>query len=58
MVVGLRSTIAPDSDLETTPESPPDLETLAESAISLGSYGLRWQLLDDAAGGTQYSRSA
>ena len=48
----LPTTIAPEPEVDAVLEPPPDLRELAESATSLGSFCLRWQLIEPVAPGT------
>jgi hypothetical protein len=49
MVAALPPTTPRQPEIDdTVPERPSDLRELAESATSLGSFGLRWQLIESA----------
>jgi len=49
MALVLPITVAPEPKIDTEPQRPADLRELAESATSLGSYCLRWQMVEPAA---------
>ena len=42
-------TMVLEPEVDALPQGPADLRELTESSTSLGSYGLRWQLVVSAA---------
>ncbi|HXN00389.1 MAG TPA: hypothetical protein VN973_00695 [Candidatus Dormibacteraeota bacterium] len=48
MAGSVPTTTAPEPEVDTLLELTPDLRELSASATSLGSFGLRWQLVESA----------
>jgi hypothetical protein len=52
MQLAMSGAALPQPTVEPAPQPPPDLRELAGSIMSLGSFGLRWQMIEPAHGRT------